>query len=58
MQQVFLCPGGKFPPVEFGLLPQDLDGIKFGTIGRKIDKKEPMVVQPLLPRYFLSNCKR
>jgi len=52
MQQVFLCPGGKFPPMEFGLFPQDLDRIELGTVGRQIDKDEPMVVQPFVNFFF------
>lgn len=52
MQKVFLCPNGKFPPVGFGQLPKDLDRIKFGTVGRRIDKNEPMLIQPFID--FLS----
>ena len=54
MQQVFLCPGGEFSPVVFGLLPQDLDRIEFGTVGRQIDKDEPMVVEPLFNFFFVD----
>ena len=54
MQQVFLCPGGKFSPLIFGLLPQDLDRIEFGAVGRQIDKDEPMVVEPLFNFFFVD----
>lgn len=41
-------PGDEASPVVLELLPDDLDQIQFGTIGRQINQKCPMVDQPAI----------